>query len=110
MAKHTKEPWEIGTPNIPHPDEAVGKTVGIVAEHFTVADVYDDFEDPEQAKANARLIAAAPDLLEALRMVLDRWTFSNDQQHTHNWHDWADCMKVILLALSKATEAEGAAK
>ena len=41
-------------------------------------------------------------LLAACEMVLERWTFSNDQQHTHTWHDWADCKPVLDAAIAKA--------
>jgi len=35
----------------------------------------------------------------ALQMVSERWTFNN-QQHTHTWHDWADCQPVLAAALA----------
>ena len=64
--KHTPGPWTIGRigDGTEHtaPIEGAGTTVGYVEMHS-----FDDDETttPEQA-ANARLIAAAPDLLEAL--------------------------------------------
>ncbi len=69
--KHTPGPWTIGRigDGTEHtaPIEGAGTTVGYVEMHS-----FDDDETttPEQA-ANARLIAAAPDLLEALRALLD---------------------------------------
>ncbi len=30
--------------------------------------------------------------------------FSNDQQHTHTWHDWADCIGPIEAVLAKCKE------
>ncbi len=39
------------------------------------------------------------ELRNALRMVSERWTFNNVQQHTHTWHDWADCIGPIKSAL-----------
>ena len=44
--------------------------------------------------------AAAEALAGALEMVERRWTFNNDQHHTHNWHDWADCMELLRPALA----------
>ena len=70
--KHTPGPWTIGRigDGTEHtaPIEGAGTTVGYVEMHS-----FDDDETttPEQA-ANARLIAAAPDLLEALTDCLDR--------------------------------------
>src|SRR6478609_3492487 len=57
---------------------------------------------PEEGQANARLIAAAPMMLEALKKICERWTFDNNQQHTHTWHDWADCIPDARAALAKA--------
>lgn len=69
-AKHTPRPWRIGPLQeiiaaIPKNDPEGG---------FAIAEVYGDFgidpsRDPE-AHANARLIAAAPDLLAACKEVL----------------------------------------
>ena len=57
--KHTPGPWKIGTPP-PNGEQTVGTDQGLmVAVATTGAGV--------RTKANASLIAAAPDLLEALR-------------------------------------------
>ena len=57
--KHTPGPWKIGTPP-PNGEQTVGTDQGLmVAVATTGAGV--------QTKANASLIAAAPDLLEALQ-------------------------------------------
>lgn len=61
MSKHTPGPW-VATDKIVHlPD---------FAESGRIAIVINDPEFPERSLANARLIAAAPDLLSALTMVL----------------------------------------
>ena len=66
-AKHTPGPWNIGTPP-PNGEQTVGTDQGLmVAVATTGAGV--------KTKANAHLIAAAPDLLEALKdcvAVMDR--------------------------------------
>lgn len=54
MSKHTPGPWVVGN---------VGE---VVAGGTTLADVYGD---DEQADVDARLIAAAPDLLAALEDI-----------------------------------------
>lgn len=51
------------------------------------------------ATENAKLAAERDDLAKACKMVLQRWTFDNNQHHTHNWHAMADCFEVIHAAL-----------
>lgn len=69
MTKHTPGPWSIGTPN--------AKEYGEVGVHgpgeygFIICDLQADGYDEKTQKANASLIAAAPDLLEALEGVTD---------------------------------------
>ncbi len=56
MGKHTQGPWVVN-----------GNQIHAANKHETfVADVFDQNGD---AKANARLIAAAPELLEALELI-----------------------------------------
>lgn len=55
--------------------------------------------------------ALADEMRAALEMVLKRWTFDNNQHHTHSWHDRTDCQMVIVPLLdraSKLAEAEEA--
>jgi hypothetical protein len=61
--KHTPGPWTLDEPHQVWA-EAVGEYVAITAE-------IEDFDTVprDQAEANARLIAAAPDLLEALKLA-----------------------------------------
>lgn len=68
----------------------------------------------EQA-ANAALLADAPlllrqrdALLEAAKMVLQRWTFNENQWHTHTWHDMADCATVLRAAIAACERNENA--
>jgi len=64
--------------------------VGIVSCHF-----WRDMKD-EEAKANARLIAAAPELLEALIDV------SNQARHSD--YDWpVELSRAVSAAITKAT-------
>ena len=65
MAKHTPGPWEVGSPN--YQDQ---RAIGVVGPTWNVADVYYDGADKGEAKANARLIAAAPELLRCLEWAM----------------------------------------
>ena len=64
MSKHTPGPWKF------YDDSNDGKTnrIEIVAIGKTVARIYHSV--PEEDLPNARLIAAAPDLLNAVRFLL----------------------------------------
>jgi hypothetical protein len=64
MSKHTPGPWNIGTKNGARVWSENGET--LIAD----ADASESLRK-EIKKANARLIAAAPDLLEALTKLLD---------------------------------------
>ncbi len=65
-AEHTPGPWKQNGNSIIAPGKLFGRTVSIIPD----GDGSDD-ETPEGI-ANARLIAAAPELLQALRQ-LDAW-------------------------------------
>lgn len=83
--KHTPGPWE-----------AIGNLVQI-------AECRDAYFDPhsDEAKANARLIAAAPELLEALQSIAEYW--NRDQNETAMadacWH----AIETAMAAITKAT-------
>jgi len=65
--EHTPGPWYLD----PEPDDSHYQ-ISDGAEGIARVEVWDGDEDPEVmgvAMANARLIAAAPDLLEALRLA-----------------------------------------
>lgn len=66
MASHTPGPWEIG-------EEQFGAQVMVFAGEREVADCGHNFSDcgNEEDRANARLIAAAPELLAALDRLLE---------------------------------------
>jgi hypothetical protein len=74
--KHTPGPWKLGTLDIT--PFGTGLSMGIDAEgHGELAMVVWQMEDDQiegkqslQCEANAKLIAAAPDLLEALELML----------------------------------------
>lgn len=72
MNKHTPLPWSIRNWEKPNG----GCTIENIELDAYIADVYaqhhdDDIVDVAQGEANARLIATAPELLEAAEAVLD---------------------------------------
>ena len=73
MSKHTPGPWAVG--RTVYPNIAILCKGNIVAEVRTygVGMITEGETAPwHNAEANARLIAAAPELLEALRELLDQ--------------------------------------
>ena len=62
MSKHTKGPWKVGKPRECIRDGNL--MYGIIGPETVT-----DYEDWGFTEANARLIAAAPDLLEALKLA-----------------------------------------
>ena len=95
---HTPGPWKIrSASNLQLParnsvfcleDEADGWNIGIVSTWEN------DKEDAVEAEANARLIAAAPELLEALEFILRR--DGDDYRLDHQAH------KIATDAIAKA--------
>lgn len=78
MNAHTPGPWEhrLEDTNIRLIDEENDRYIGVYAEDpgrggSWVAVIEGDVFDSEEQLANARLIAAAPDLLEALKELLE---------------------------------------
>ncbi len=92
---HTPGPWHTGT----------GKAEIIVyaTDGYAVADakVYHGRHAEGEAEANARLIAAAPDLLAALKLAKDRITeLANARDFC--WLDWsgADTVDAALARVA----------
>ena len=73
-AQHTRGPWPI-KPTGDGKRIIVGEGLVEGPNGYEVAEVYSDDCDRDEAMANARLIAAAPDLLELARQYL------NDMRH-----------------------------
>ena len=70
MSKHTPGPWSFYTEPQPSGCPIVGAK-GLMIAQLAHSINYND--QAETAIANARLIAAAPELLEALQKMLDVW-------------------------------------
>lgn len=95
---HTPGPWKISLTD---------DTVVIDATGAEVAAIDGDYNDPDtwpQMEANARLIAAAPDMLAVLR-VIETGSFPGAHQFALNgdWHGFATALqKFAGAAIAKA--------
>lgn len=75
MEKHTKAPWEFDEERGLNYKPTLSGTFEISnKEGYLVASVYGI--DKEQAEINANLIASAPELLEALKYLVDNTSLS----------------------------------
>lgn len=93
--QHTKAPWEIEYDNSDCNSGGQWYNVGPAKVEFP----YNCGEKSQaEAKANTKLIAAAPELLEALK---DLVIFDNDSMEFHNINDKG--LKKAVLAIKKAT-------
>lgn len=92
--EHTPGPWQQDWHFIVAPDPD-----GIHPDIY-IAEIAEEDSDgriasPEQQEANGRLIAAAPELLAACRMVIDRWEHG----------DLAEAARACSAAVAGATDA-----
>src|SRR5262245_59246736 len=101
MSKHTSGPWH-AVPFL----VGSGMTVKDGTGHSVVTTA--SFRPWEETEANARLIAAAPDLLSALR----EFVAINDRPHDPTRGTWDAAIVMARAAIARATqvpdpEAEG---
>ena len=107
MSKHTPGPWEIHRTShlniyIGHAHDHPNRTPGYFAEvrRFT--------NDQQHIEANARLIAAAPEMLEALQSVW-LWIENQADAQSKGGHATFDLMMlreqrdIVIGAIAKAT-------
>jgi hypothetical protein len=92
----TPGPWSMDDPaeNCPQHGKGGEQVFKVVAERFgggLVADVSCWWYDRETARANARLIAAAPELLEACQGLLDMIT--DNRLHGPGVYQASDAIK-----------------
>lgn len=97
MNAHTPGPWRIERRGSHNPL--------IETDGLTVAEVLDDCHpDTEQQEANARLIAAAPCLLDALRTMTQMWNAYVSPEN-YDGHA-AKAFSAAVDALQKATTGD----
>ena len=90
-AKQTPGPWK----------ECGGQVVQAYAPYDTIATTYDD-RKPTEDSANAKLIAAAPEMAEALRLTLD--AFRECVGHAA-WADFEESNPAVLIARAALAKA-----
>lgn len=99
--QHTPGPWYIypGTHKYPGIEAPGGKTIVIFGEENSEAGVRCNFNgDRETILANARLISAAPDLLEACKSIASEYSYSNRRVSEES-------IELIYAAIKKATNS-----
>lgn len=89
-AKHTPGPWYV----------VVGKSRMVCAPQTTNKPIaVCNFDNGQAEKANASLIAAAPDLLEALEKMVGEYPYNPPCK---NWEDKAEAHTTARAAIAKA--------
>jgi len=110
MSKHTPGPWELKT--VP---TSIGKChkIGPFNACIYVDNINSRKQSDEEMEANARLIAAAPELLEAAKLafpILYSLHLDNlaDIQEGATWSDMKSHLNHVVATLSDAiTKSEG---
>ena len=98
MSRHTAGPWNTGTKNLGDPDVLqIGCYESVIhdAAGYALAVTFDG-----DNQANARLIAAAPDLLEALK----------DLRKQLNWHIKFNVKKHFSLMVADVAASKAIAR
>jgi len=102
MSKHTPGPWKVaGGPSWEETEACyhiVDSKKGWVAQLWNKYE--EDFKSREESKANARLIAAAPEMLEALEKVKEYI------EHSMNYGILAGVPEFVESAIKKARGGE----
>src|SRR5512139_2026557 len=105
MSKHTPGPWATRR-NISSVGIVGADGFAVAACRFTGPDGSTTGETIGIGKANARLIAAAPDLLGALRDLLEAFDASPDDLPAHEYEAIiADARKRARAAIAKAEQS-----
>lgn len=94
MSKHTPGPWVISYTHDDNLSIAIDDDPGIQGErNYDLVTV--THGDPDELLANARLISAAPELLDALKSMLNLGNLGA--------YERADAVKAARAAVAKAT-------
>lgn len=97
--KHTPGPWNVFPTGI---EGKHGPTVSIDKNPLKIIARPDWHGDHQEYLANATLIAAAPDLLEALQSLMADLQDAGDDRNPENGNEYAACINA-REAIAKAT-------
>jgi hypothetical protein len=95
---HTKGNWHLGVTyhnTLAIPVKTKYPTGNVATVAIACCKDIDEHRDPDEAIANARLIAAAPDLLEACKMVV---SVGKTMRSVKNTPFFRQCMAAIAKA------------
>ena len=106
ITKHTTGPWVWieGTDAINHRWNNHDWTVASVGNH-RLGWHEDKNSEGREAGANARLIAAAPELLAACNLFLEYEDAELEKSPTETFFAYIACKKAVYAAIAKATGA-----
>ena len=96
--KHTPGPWEVNYTRFSQ----------VTASNGALVATCEKLDGLTTLQANARLISAAPDLLEAAKLVIAWYEAENDHKGTDFWQRVAMCREsedALRAAIAKATGA-----
>jgi hypothetical protein len=105
-ATHTPGPWEFDAAG---GEGLVKKQTPGLSSHISICRMYDAWicdEHGGTAEANAKLIAAAPDLLNACNAMIDWDDREHDHSNTFN-ERMEQCSKAFTLARQAILKATG---
>lgn len=113
MKKHTPGPWKVGI----NGNDSL--SIWTIAPSTNVVAVLHDVPHENNTKANAHLIAAAPELLEAAKFALRSLEAANDAmggdqygeagitgKYKHTRGYYLECRKELAAAIAKAEGKE----
>jgi hypothetical protein len=103
-AQHTPGPWWVDTPHLNDITSAAGDVCVVpnkACEGASITFATSMAADREEAWANARLIAAAPDLLASLTALADA---AEKARRTDGGWDFAVTLPAARAAIARATQ------
>ena len=78
--------------------------IDILCNNEVVATCWDDYDCVDQLRANAKLIAAAPDLLNRLNSIVLSVKAHPDYVNGQEGDEWHDIVELAEQTIKKATE------